>query len=185
MKKHHPRAPSRSHVLSILFFSVEANFQLVVAYPSRSAAARGLGVIYILFIFVSPITAPNNRKTHLHTFLPNRSSSVGLFLSLTPSFGWLLYLPIDRRPPKAKAPIFSQFFDGVYVCTPNKGTDNGEHKTATGHFAWAHRERRRQDLGPCRQLPWRERTKRLGSRDVSAHVGCCVFCVLCCGRVAF
>ena len=115
MKKHHPRAPSRSHVLSILFFSVEANFQLVVAYPSRSAAARGLGVIYILFIFVSPITAPNNRKTHLHTFLPSHSSSVRLFLLLTPSLVWLLYLPIDRRPPKAKAPIFSLFFDGVYM----------------------------------------------------------------------
>ena len=135
MKKHHPRAPSRSHVLSILFFSFEANFQLVVVYPSRSVAARGLGVIYIHFIFVSQITAPNNRKTHLHTFLPSRSSSVRLFLLLMPSFGWLLYLPIDRQPTKAKTPIFSLFFDGVDVCTPNKGTDNGEHKTTTGHFA--------------------------------------------------
>jgi len=135
MKKHHPPAPSRSHVLSILCFTVEANFQLVVAYPSRSAAARGLRVIYIHSIFVSPITTPNNRKTHLHTFLPSRSSSVGLFLLLMPSFGWLLYLPIDRRPPKAKTPIFSLFFFGVYVCTLNKGTNNGERKTATGHFA--------------------------------------------------
>ena len=135
MKKHHPRAPSRSHVLSILFFSVKAYFQLVVACPCCLAAAQGLGMIYIHFICVSPITALNNRKTHLHTFLPSRSSSVRLFLSLTPSLGWLLYLPIDhRRPPKAKAPIFSLFFDGFYVCAPNKGTDSCKHKIATGRL---------------------------------------------------
>jgi hypothetical protein len=135
MKKHHPRAPSRLHVLSILFFSVKAYFQLVVVCPCCPAAAQGLHVIYIHFIFVLPFTAPNNRKTHLHTFLPSCSSSVRLFLLLMPSLGWLLYLPIDhRRPPKAKAPIFSLFFDGLYVCAPNKGTDNGKHKIATGRL---------------------------------------------------
>jgi len=118
MKKHHPRAPSQSHVLTILFFGVEAYFQLVVACSCHSVAAQGLGVIYIHLIFVSPITAPNNRKTHLHTFLPSRSSSVRPFLSLTPSLGWLLYLSVDWRPPKAKAPIFSLYFDGVYMSAP-------------------------------------------------------------------
>jgi hypothetical protein len=99
-----------------------------------------------------------------------------------PSLGWLLYLPIDWQPPKAKAPIFSLFFDGVCVCTPNKGTDNGEWETATGRLAWAHRERWHQDLGPCQQLPWRERTTRLGGRAVLSHVGCFRLCVLCCGH---
>jgi hypothetical protein len=92
------------------------------------AAAEVLGVINIHLVFVSPIAIP--------TLIPNWPLQIcRLFLSPTPSLGWLLYLPIDRQPPKAKAPIFSLFFDGVYVCTPNKGTDNGECETATGRLA--------------------------------------------------
>jgi hypothetical protein len=39
----------------------------------------------------------------------------------TPSFGWLLCIIIEWRPPKPSAPPISQFFDGCHFGAPNKG----------------------------------------------------------------
>ncbi len=71
------------------------------------------------------------------------------------------------------------FFDGVCVGIPNKGTGRGTAKPDHGRLAWDHRRPRCHVLWAPLTYPWRERAKPLGGRAAAAHVGCCVFCVLC------
>ncbi len=66
---------------------------------------------------------------------------------------------VKRRPPKAKTPSLSLFFDGLRFGTPNKGTNNGKSTTNAASLVRAHREKQHQALGPWQMLPWRERAK--------------------------
>ena len=124
------------HMSSLYSFSALKPVLVGCCVPSLFSGCLRLFFISIHFIFVSPIAAPNDRAAHPQAFLTSLSSSVtSLSLPLMPSFCWLLYLPINRQPPKANASIFSLFFDGVYVCAPNKGTDNDKCKPATKQLA--------------------------------------------------
>jgi len=80
------------------------------------------------------------------------------------------------RPPKAKTPPLSLFFDGLHFGAPNKGTNNGESATDAASLVWAHREQRRQDLGPWRLLSWRERSK--AAEGYGGGGSCWLLCVV-------
>jgi hypothetical protein len=92
---------------------------------------------------------------------------------------------MKRQPPKAKAMPIAQFFDGVGVSTPNKGTSSRERKPTAGRLQQTHSKPLCLDLRPWQMLPWQKMAKPLEGRVVAAHVGCCVFCVLCYVQVAF
>jgi hypothetical protein len=73
---------------------------------------------------------------------------------------WLVVASMfKRRPPKAETPPLSLFFEGLRFGAPNEGTNNGDSATDAASLVWAHREQRRQDLGPWQMLSWRERAK--------------------------
>ncbi len=56
----------------------------------------------------------------------------------------------------------SLFFRAPYSDAPIDGTGNGESTPNAPRLLQTHRERRRQDLGQWRVLPWRERTEATG-----------------------
>jgi hypothetical protein len=97
-----------------------------------------------------------------------------------PTFGWLLCCPTKRWPPKAKVTSLSLIFDVLHFGAPNKETNSNKSAPDAVHLVWAHRDQRRQDVGPWGMLPWQKMAKPLEGRVMAAHVGCCVFfCVLC------
>jgi len=86
---------------------------------------------------------------------------------------------LKRQLPKAETPPLSLFFEGLRFGASNKETNNGESAINAVSLVWAHREQRRQDIGPWQMLSWRERPKPLEGRAAAAHVGCCVVVVFC------
>ncbi len=69
-----------------------------------------------------------------HTFHRDCVSSIMIPSLLTPMFGWLLCLT-KWRPPKAKTPSLSLFFEGSHFDAPSKGTSHGDHETRHRAFA--------------------------------------------------
>jgi hypothetical protein len=74
----------------------------------------------------------------------------------------LLYVFIERRPPKANAPPISLFFDVASKFIPNKETSHRVRKPSNRRLQRTHGETRRQDLGAPLPYPWREKAKPLG-----------------------
>ncbi len=109
-----------------------------------------------------------------HTFCRDCISSIMIPSLLTPTFGWLLCLTLERQPPKAVTPSLSLCFGGSCFGAPSKGTCCGDREPATGRLLLTHGESRRQDLGVPLPYPWRERARPLESRVAVAHFGCCV-----------
>jgi hypothetical protein len=85
-------------------------------------------------------TASPHTLYHPHASFP---TSIQLLSSTT---SWLLGILIDWQPPKAKATPIAQFFDGVCVSAPNKGTSSHEHKPTNDRW---------------RMLPWQKMAKLL------------------------
>ena len=112
----------------------------------------------------------------LHPPLGTSSMSTLPQLSIA---GWLLCLPFKFQPLKAKAPFGIYFLTCVVLHPQNKSTNSGATKPDHGCLAWDHRRPRRHVLWAPLTYPWRERAKPVEGRTVAAHVGCCVFCVLC------
>jgi hypothetical protein len=103
-------------------------------------------------------------------FCRNCVSSMMIPSLLTLTFGWLLCLTSERRPPKAETPSLSLIFDGLHFGAPSKRTSCGDRKPATGRLLWTHGESRHQDLGVPLPYPWRERAKPLEGRVAAAHL---------------
>jgi hypothetical protein len=83
----------------------------------------------------------------------------------------------------AKVASLSLIFHVLRFGAPNEGTNSNESASDAARLIWADRDQRRQDVGPWRMLPWQNMAKPLEGRVMTAHVGCCVFCVffvLCC-----
>jgi hypothetical protein len=76
--------------------------------------------------------------------------------------GWLLFKNPKRRPLKARARHISLFFHVPYSDAPIDGTENGVSALNAPGLLQTHTERWRQDIGPWRMLPGRERTKTAG-----------------------
>ena len=76
-----------------------------------------------LFLFFPSLNSSpkTTSKRPPDTFRPGRVSSQTLFSPPTLSFGWLLCFLTKQRPPKAKTPSPSLFFDGLCFDAPNKG----------------------------------------------------------------
>jgi hypothetical protein len=124
------------------------------------------------FFFVLPLDLPpqNNYTTSPHTFCRDRVSSMMIPSPLTLTFGWLLRLTSERRPPKAKTPSLSLIFDGLRFGAPGKRTSSSDCEPATGRLLWTHGESWRQDLGAPLPCPCRERAKPLEGRVAAAHL---------------
>ncbi len=150
-----------------------------------SIGGRPKATVYFIFLFFCrSICHPQTIiRRPPHTFRRDRVSSIMIPSPLTPTFGWLLRLTSERRPPKAETPSLSLFSDGSRFGAPSRGTSRGDREPATGRLLWTHGESRRQDLGAPLPYPWRERAKPLKGRVAAAHFGCCVFCVLWRGEI--
>ncbi len=123
-----------------------------------------------------------------NTFFPGCAPSPLSLLPQMPTFGWLLCCPTKRWPPKAKVTSLSLIFDVLRFGTPNKGTNSHESAPNAARLVWAHRDERRQDLGPLQMLSWQKIAKLLKGRAMAGHIGCCLFCVFCalsCVRAAY
>ncbi len=128
----------------------------------RSAAVQRQRCVYFFYFFAVLFATPKQLYgVPPHTFHCNCVSSIMIPSLLTPTFGWLLHLTSKRRPPKAKTPSLSLFFNGSCFGAASKGTSRGDRKPATGHLLWNHGESQRQDLGAQLPYPWRERAKPL------------------------
>jgi hypothetical protein len=130
----------------------------------------------IMSFFCHFYLRPNQCDKGPHTLHPCRASSptsISLRLLITI---WLLCFIIERQPPRAKAPSFYLFFDGVSFGAPNKGTILRDSKPDNPHLLWTDKKRGPQELGPWWLLPWREREKPMEGR---AAVDCfwCLWCV--------
>jgi hypothetical protein len=68
----------------------------------------------------------------------------------------LLYVFIERQPPKANAPPISQFFDVASKFIPHKGTSQCVRKPSTGRLQQTHSKQQHDDLGVPLPYPWRE-----------------------------
>ncbi len=177
MESHFPHAHPLSNLLPFLSSITSMCFWLVVAFEIFIGShLRPLG--FFVFIFLLLSLPPQRMVWHpTHTFCPVRAPSPISLLPRTPTFGWLLCCPTKRWPPKAKVTSLSLIFDVLHFGAPNKGTNSNESAPDATHLVWAHRDQRRQDLGPWRMLPWQKMAKPLKGRAMAAHVGCCVFCV--------
>jgi hypothetical protein len=119
-----------------------------------------------------------NRPPHM--FRPGLASSPMHPLTSTPSSIWLLFILIERRPPKAKAPPLSLLFNASYFASPSKQTNDSERNPDGLQPAHGIEERRRHDLEAPLLYPWRERGQshwRVGWHSSSCWLLC--LCVLC------
>ena len=81
---------------------------------------------FLFYSFVTLFTAPKRYTNALSLACRSaRLPSITPPLTLTLTFGWLLYLLTKWRPPKAKTLPPSLFFDGLHCNIPNKGTNSG------------------------------------------------------------
>ncbi len=158
-----PCASRSSHLLSILPFVAAASFWLVVALIIIDRQPFKAAVYFIFYIFLSINSPPQmmGRCPPMRS-LPSASPLYHPPYRFRRLSGWLLVVVIDWRPPKAKAPPSSLFFDEARLGTPINGTGNGKSATNDRRLLQDHWERRRQDIGPWRMLPWRERAKAAG-----------------------
>ncbi len=90
------------------------------------------------------------------TFFPGLASSSIYPPPQTPTSIGLLYVFIERRPPKANTSPISLFFDVASKFIPNKGTSCRVRNPSAGRLEWTHRERRCNDLGVPLPYLWRE-----------------------------
>jgi hypothetical protein len=161
-----------------------------------SIIGRPKATVYFIFLFFAARFATPKQLYGVppHTFRRNCVSSMMIPSPLTPTFGWLLRVTSERRPPKAETPSLSLIFDESCFGAPSKRTSRGDREPATGRLLWTHGESRCQDLGAPLPYPWSERAKPLEGRVAAAHldvVGCglwvvghglwVVGCGLCCG----
>ena len=160
MELRFPRTSRSSHIPSMLPSVAAASFWLVVALIIIGWRPFKAAVYFIYYIFLSINSPPQTMGQ-----CPPMRSSPSASLLYHPLYrfrrllGWLLVVVIDWRPPKAKVPPSSLFFDKARVGAPINGTGNGESAPNNPRLLQDHRDRRRQDIGPWRMLPWRERAK--------------------------
>jgi hypothetical protein len=119
-----------------------------------------------------------------HTFWLGLASSPTHPLMSTPSFIWLLFILIKRRPPKAKSPPLPLLFDASYFASPSKQTNDIECNPDSSRPAHGVGEQRRRDLVAPLLYPWRERGQsrwRVGWHGSSCWLLClCVLCFVFC-----
>ncbi len=175
MESHFPHAPPLPNLLAFLFYFTPMCFWLVVVFEiligSHLRPRR-----FLLLLSLPPqmmVWCPP------HMFRPGRAPSPISFLPQTPTFGWLLRCLTKRWPPKAEVTSLSLIFDVLHFNAPNKGTNSNGSAPNAARLVWAHRDQRRQDVGPWRMLPWWKIAKPLEGRAMAAHVGYCVLCFLC------
>ncbi len=150
---------------------------LCLSISSQPSKVKGSPISLILF-FSTQFDGPNDGITSHPTQIAQLTVNPKSYPLLLPTFGWLLSLPTEWRPPKAEAPPLSLFLNGLRFGTPSKATSRGNRKTATGRLHRTHGELRHYDLGPWRMLPCSERTTRSCLREGSGGTSCCVFCVV-------
>jgi hypothetical protein len=179
MESHFPYAPPLLNLLAFLSSITPVCFWLVVAFEisisSHLKPQRFYYYIFLLFgsLLQTMVWCPP------HTVCPGYAPSPISLLPQMPTFGWLLCCPTKRWPPKAKVTSLALIFDVLRFSAPNKGTNSKESAPDTARLVWAHRDQRRQVVGPWRMFPWQKMAKPLDGRAMAAHVGCCVFCVVC------
>ncbi len=114
-----------------------------------------------------------------HMLRPGRVSSPTSLLLQTPILSWLLCIMIKRRPPKAKAPSLSLFFDGLHPA----------HQTSEPTTASTNLRARAlcRPVGSCITKFWGgccpthgERAKPKDRVVAAAHFDCCVLCFVLC-----
>jgi hypothetical protein len=146
MESHFPYAPPLSNLLAFLSSFTPACFWLVVVFEILIGShLRPRRFFYFYFLLLS--LPPQMMVWHPpHTFHPGRAPSP---ISL-PTFDWLLCCPTKRWPPKAEVTSFSLIFNVLRFGTPNKGTNSNESAPDAACLVRAHRDQRRQDVGPWR-----------------------------------
>ncbi len=136
---------------------------------------------FFLLINIPPQTMGNRPP---HTFRPGLTSSPTHPLRSTLSSIWLLFIFIKRRPPKAKAPPLSLFFDASYFASPSEQTNDSDRNPNGLQPAHSIGERWRHDLVASLLYPWRERgqsPRRVGWHGSSCWLLClCVMCFVFC-----
>ncbi len=119
-----------------------------------------------------------------HTFLPCLASSSIYPHPRTPTSIWLLYVFIERRPPKANAPSISLFL----MWLQNLSQTMEPAITCANPALDAYNEPIESDDAMIwgRRCPIHgERAKLLDRAVAAAHVDCCVLCVVCVFVVVF
>jgi hypothetical protein len=89
----------------------------------------------------------------------------------------LLHCSIKRRPQKALASPISLFFRAWLFGIQINGTNSRAAKPDHWCLSWYHMRTWCHVSWARLTYPWREMTKPLEGRAVTAHAGCCVFCV--------
>ncbi len=136
MVSHFPHASCLLHLPSILPSVTAACFWLVfVCVFSGRRLLRPWCISCFLF-FIAQFDAPNDGTKSPQALPAQRASSPTPLLPWPPTPSWLLFAIIKRQPPKARAPPFSLFFDGLLFGAPNEGTNSGESTTGTSSLAW-------------------------------------------------
>jgi hypothetical protein len=119
--------------------------------------------VYFYF-FVAQFAAPNDGMASAPHIPPRSCALPNIPPTTNANFGWLLCCRTKRWPPKAEVTSFSLIFDVLHFGAPNEEPNSNESAPNIARLVWAHRDQRRQDLGPWQMLPWQKMAKPLGGR---------------------
>jgi hypothetical protein len=166
--------------------SLRPTFEWLLCPPIQWKPTKPKALLLSLFLFfVRSICRPKQWVNILTT-------RIALALSplqcppppLPPTYGWLLYSPIEWQPPKAGTLPIAHFLMGDISAPQSRESSVASMNPATRCLQWTHREPRRHDSGSWQILPWRYRAKPLGvGRQQLILFLCVVLCVVCVCKV--